>query len=92
MGAFTTWSASMSITKAEADRLIESFKNVSGYIASAFDFNNPQAKTTCDNLDKLYETMLSMVNVGGSTDAYLWGNVVTELQRAIARRHLHGKG
>ena len=82
----------MSITKAEADRLIKSFDSVSGYIANALDFNNAQAKTSCNDLDKLYETLLSMVNVSGSMDSYLWGNIVNSLQMAIAQRHLHGKG
>lgn len=80
------------ITSTEAARLGKSFEGVAAQIADALDFDYAKAEASCNRLDALYQTMLSVAKVSGSADSHLWGLVVTELQLAIARRHLHGKG
>lgn len=81
----------MTISKADADALIQSFDSIAGYIADAIDLTPQTGLNTCERLDKLYATLLSMASSSQGVEPYTWAHVVTRLQEAIAKRHVHGR-
>jgi hypothetical protein len=81
----------MTISKQDADSFAEVFRSVAKLFANSLEFGSPTAvEHSMVGLDKLFTTLQSTITSSGGVEPYLAALIVTELQEAIAARHVRG--
>lgn len=82
----------MPISKQDADGFADVFRSTAKLFAGKLEFGSEAAATrSVESLSQLYAALQSACVSSGAVEPYLAALIVTELQEAIAARHLRGE-